>query len=72
MRLGALLGPVTANAPAIFLAEQARRYVGEGVSEAVLKVEASRMVTFPEASPSAPGCGEVFYGHWHELYASRL
>ena len=30
MRLGALLGPVTGNAPADFLAEQARRYAGEG------------------------------------------
>ena len=30
MRLGALLGPVTGNAPANFLAEQARRYVGAG------------------------------------------
>lgn len=30
MRLGALLGPVTGNSPADFLAEQARRYAGEG------------------------------------------
>ena len=30
MRLGALLGPVTGNSPANFLAEQARTYAGEG------------------------------------------
>ncbi len=30
MRLGALLGPVTGNSPPDFLAEQARRYAGEG------------------------------------------
>ena len=52
--------------------ERLARCFGQGVGEAVAKVEPCRMVSFPEASPGAASLDKLLCRHWRQVYAGAF